>query len=142
MVETGGTPYLAYRHEMLPLKHILAQYAYFLRKVEKGKFKWGSKSAIQELERQLLLCVSTHHRGGDGGRGSDRSKSKSVSKKERKKYCLEFNRGTCSFNAGDEGKLNGVTVFKHHICKKCLVDDNTTVTTRRKSVIKNDSIAD
>ena len=34
---------LAYNHEILTLKEVLTQYASFVSKVEKGKFKWGNK---------------------------------------------------------------------------------------------------
>ena len=38
-----------YKYEVMSLKDVLAQYASFVSKVEKGKFKWGSKRDLQPL---------------------------------------------------------------------------------------------
>ena len=41
---------LAYSREFLPLPDILNQYACFISKIEKGKYRWGSKSAMALLD--------------------------------------------------------------------------------------------
>ena len=46
-------------------------------------------------------------------------------KDDRKKYCLDYNKGTCRMQGSHEGILSGVVVYKHHICKKCLIEDNS-----------------
>ena len=51
------------------------------------------------------------------------TKLKQPDRKEKKKYCLEYNKGTCSMHGPHEGFLNGVKVTKHHICKRCLMDE-------------------
>ena len=63
---------LAYKQEYLGREEILNQYANFIKKVEKGKFKWGSKSSIRSFEQQLLYCVSIEGRK-DKGKGGGNS---------------------------------------------------------------------
>ena len=55
--------------------------------------------------------------------GRNRDKVKCGNREERKKYCLDYNKGTCTLQGPHEGNLNGVSVMKHHICKRCLIDD-------------------
>ena len=124
---------LTYKHEVLPIGDILAQYASFVSKVEKGKFKWGSKSALSAFDQQLMsvALIRTSAEPTSGGaifRGREceqgRGKTKVMNgKDEKKKYCLEFNKGTCSLQGPHEGTLNGLTVMKYHICKRCLIED-------------------
>ena len=40
---------LAYKHEYLSREEVLNQYANFVRKVEKGKYKWGSEFHLAEI---------------------------------------------------------------------------------------------
>ena len=111
---------LAYKHEHLSRSDIIKQYTNFLRKVEKGVFRWGSKSALRTFDQQLLYNVSLE----------SKSKIKPQQKfknDERKKYCLDYNRGNCSMGASHEGKLNGAQVFKLHVCRWCLVNENKEV---------------
>ena len=114
---------LAYKAEHLTLQETLNQYVSFVRKVEKGKFKWGSKTAIKTFEQQLIYNISVEARkeakpkklltGGGSNKKFD----------DRKKYCLEYNRGSCAQTGPHEGKLNGITVQKLHICRRCLVEE-------------------
>ena len=46
---------LAYKHGQLSNKGTLALYACFIRKVEQGSYKWGSKSALQKIESSLMF---------------------------------------------------------------------------------------
>ena len=49
---------LAYKFEFISMKDVLALYSGFLGKIEKGKFKWGSKAAMRVFEQQLMYCVT------------------------------------------------------------------------------------
>ena len=106
---------LAYKAEHLPNDEILNQYVSFIRKVEKGKYKWGLKSHLRAFDQQLVYVVSVRVQ-----KIETRSRSKLQSFNDRKKYCQDFNKGVCKFTSGHEGKLNGLTVFKLHVCKLCL----------------------
>ena len=110
---------LAYKHEFLPLPDILSQYANFLQKVEKGKFRWGSKSDLVQFEQQLMYNVSIERsRVIDNRWDKDKRKGRGFQgKDERKKYCLDYNRGTCNLQSPHEGLINGAKVSKYHICK-------------------------
>ena len=109
---------LAYKHEFLSREEVINQYVNFINRVEKGKYRWGSKSDRQAFEQNLICSISIEARKSD-----KRKLSKSNAKfEERKKYCLDFNRGTCRFDKSHEGKINGQTYFKLHVCRKCLVD--------------------
>ena len=44
---------LAYSLDNLGAKQAAALYGNFIRKIEKGKFKWGSKSDVREFDRQV-----------------------------------------------------------------------------------------
>ena len=115
---------LAYKYEVLSLKDILVQYTGFISKVEKGKFKWGSRKDLNTFEQQLMYNISVSRVRSEPVKfKSDRVKSDRV-KDDRKKYCLEFNKGTCKLQGPHEGLLNSSTVLKYHICKKCLMDEN------------------
>ena len=120
---------LAYRSEVLPVKETLDLYSSFLRKVEKGKFRWGSKTAMRQFDQQLVFAISMENKREEWRlnyrrAGEDRKRGQGMHvKEERKKYCADFNRGECQFNSHHEGKLNGQLVMKFHISKKCLYDD-------------------
>ena len=115
---------LAYKQEVLSKDEILNQYANFVRRVEKGKYRWGSKSSLRSFEQQLLYCVSIEGRKdkqkSEWGIGK---RTKTDKFENRKKYCLEFNRGTCNMTGAHEGLLHGKTVLKQHICRKCLINE-------------------
>ena len=87
----------------------------FIGKIEKGRYRWGSKRDLHSFEQHLVLMISVEHRKHDRYVTSDRKMKKF---EERTKYCLEFNRGMCKFDRQHEGKINGQLVTKHHICKK------------------------
>ena len=53
---------LAYKHEHLPRQEIIKQYVNFIRKVEKGKFAWGSRTSLRTFEQQLLYNISLEAR--------------------------------------------------------------------------------
>ena len=113
---------LAYNREFLPLPDILNQYTCFISKIEKGKYRWGSKSAMALLDQQLMYNVSLER--GRGNRDiTARIRNKGGAKEECKKYCLDYNKGQCQLQGPHEGPLNGVMVLKHHICKKCLLEE-------------------
>ena len=46
---------LAHKHEYLSREDILNQYASFVSKVEKGKYKWGSDADVEKFEHQLVF---------------------------------------------------------------------------------------
>ena len=45
----------------MSLRDILAQYVSFVSKVEKGKFKWGSRRDLAAFEQQLIYAISLEH---------------------------------------------------------------------------------
>ena len=115
---------LAYRHEMIPIKEILAQYASFLSKIEKGKYKWGSKKDLANFEKQLMYSMSVERVKPESEKVVNKSKVKASGREEKKKYCLDYNVGTCVRDSPHEGQLKGNVVLKYHVCKKCLMDHN------------------
>ena len=114
---------LAYKHEYLEREEVLEQYKNFVKKIEKGKFKWGSKKDLQTFEQQLIYNISVNARKKDRWASNNRGQPKPGKWESRKKYCLEYNRGTCKLGDAHEGKINGQLVTKLHICKKCLVTE-------------------
>ena len=54
---------------------------------------------------------------------------KSSIKEDRKKYCLDYNKGNCKLSSPHEGLLNGIQVVKHHLCKRCLIDEGVEAST-------------
>ena len=106
------------------MKDVLMQYSSFISKVEKGKFKWGSKKDLTTFDQQLMYTISVERaRQEPSTVRSEKGKNKTMGKDDRKKYCLDYNKGTCKIQGPHEGLLNGVTVVKHHICKKCLMEE-------------------
>ena len=108
---------LAYKAEHLTREEIIQQNTNFIQKVEKGKFKWGSKNDLRAFEQQLVYNISVSSRRQEGkGKGKSNSKFN-----DRKKYCLDFNRGQCKHDKSHEGFITGQLHMKLHICKHCLV---------------------
>ena len=96
---------LAYKHEFLSREEILKQYANFVKKVEKGKFRWGSKSSIRCFEQQLLYNISIQSKKKQV---ITQGKNTSTNKDDnRKKYCLEFNRGQCEHDKASRRSSTG-----------------------------------
>ena len=58
---------LSYKAQYLSQSTVVERYAGFLRKVEKGKFGWGSETAIRELEENLRFRVFTSNAKVVGG---------------------------------------------------------------------------
>ena len=56
---------LAYKHEYLSQEEVLNKYASFIRKIEKGKFRWGSEAHLQRFEQQLVYTISIETRRSD-----------------------------------------------------------------------------
>ena len=110
---------LAYEAEHLNHSEVLSQYVSFVRKIERGKFKWGSRRDLRSFEQQLVYRISI-----DNKRLESKTKTK-PKLDDRTKYCLDYNRGICRYDQGHEGKLQGNTVFKMHICKQCLARDGS-----------------
>ena len=130
---------LAYKHEVMSLRDILSQYASFVSKVEKGRFRWGSKRDLAAFEQQLMYTISIDRNQKEQGgtsRTYDKLKGKPMGKEERKKYCLDYNKGLCKLQSPHEGSLNGVTVTKHHICKHCLIDEGVERNHPSKDCVK------
>ena len=92
---------LAYKHEYLTRTEIINQYKGFISRVEKGKYKWGSKRDLRHFEQHLVLTISIENRKSDKGWGHDRKQKKF---EERVKYCLDYNRGACKFDKQHEEK--------------------------------------
>ena len=99
---------LAYKSEFLSTSDIIALYANFLGKIEKGKFKWGCEHSLQAFEQQLVCNVSINNASGSRhainsvnmGKEDPRKQFKTfASVQERKKYCAEYIRGNCSLDA-------------------------------------------
>ena len=125
---------LAYKHEYLSREEVLNQYASFIRKVEKGKFKWGWDRDLQLFEQQLIYMISIK------ARKQDKTKfNKKVDKKweDKKKYCLDFNRGGCTFDDSHKGKLAVQIMWKLHVCRKCLFKDGNELRHPEKECTRN-----
>ena len=113
---------LAYRHQVIPLNEVLTQYAGFLSKIEKGKYKWGSKRDLSTFKQQLVYSVSMDMSRVSSVNTSAGQGGAKDSKEEKKKYCWEYNRSSCNLSSPHEGWLGNVKVMKYHLCKKCLMD--------------------
>ena len=101
------------------------QYVSFLRNIEKGKFKWGSKSNLRTFEQQLVHNISVGTRKNYLKlKSRHKFESEKTKFEERKKYCLDYNKGMCKLQLPHEGFLNGIQVLKFHICKRCLIDED------------------
>ena len=109
------------------------QYVNFVQKIERGKFKWGSKSDVRAFEHQLIYNISIEAtkrdkfktKGGGAGKVEDK-----------KRYCQDFNKGTCAQDKSHEGKLHGHSVFKLHVCRKCLMNDGLELKHTEKDCTK------
>ena len=73
------------------------------------------------FEQQLIYSISIENRMKDRQKVEKSVKWNKFD--DRKKYCLEFNRGSCEKTESHEGILQGQVVFKLHVCKHCLVQD-------------------
>ena len=124
---------LAYKHEYMSRAEVMNQYKGFMSKIEKGRYKWGSRRDLRDFEHHLILIISIENRKFEKGMGQDRKQKKLD---DRVKYCLDFNRGLCKLEKQHEGKINGQTVTKHHICRRCLVEDNREVAHAEKDCTK------
>ena len=125
---------LAYKHEYLSRPAILEAYTGFLKRIEKGKFRWGSKRDLREFEQKLLYALTVE---GRRGVKLEKGKDKLNRLEDRTKYCLDYNRGTCKLERQHEGKLGGQVVLKHHICRRCLVEDQVELYHAEKDCIKS-----
>ena len=88
----------------------ITQYTSFVHKVERGKFRWGSKSDLRLFEQQLVYAISVD------SKKSAAVKPRNTKLDDRKKYCLDFNRGKCKQSKSHEGLINGQPAFKLHVC--------------------------
>ena len=100
-------------------------YASFVSKVEKGKFKWGSTRDIVTFEQQLMYAISMEKNWGETMQRANGVVKSKVVREDRRKYCLDYNKGTCTLQGPHEGILNGVNVTKFHLCKQCLMEDGS-----------------
>ena len=75
---------LAYKHEYLSREEVLNQYASFVCKMEKGKFRWGSNRDLEKFEQQLVYNISIDSRKREKRTPNRRSKGR---KDDRKRYC-------------------------------------------------------
>ena len=82
---------LAYKCEVLLQADIIAQYANFIHKVEKGEFRWGSKSALRQFEQQLVYNMSVDRKKGDRDRrNEDKKRTKGVVEKRERNTVLNL----------------------------------------------------
>ena len=112
---------LAYKVQFLDNSVILERYAAFLRKIEKGKGKWGSEATLKDFDESLRFRAfnTVTDKGGKGGKKWEGVLVKGGGKI----YCLDFNRGKCAYPDSHEGWFNKVKVLKHHMCKVCWEKD-------------------
>ena len=76
---------------------------------------------MEKFEQQLVYSISIESKKRD--RYKIGKKGEGIKGDDRKKYCLDYNRGSCSFTDSHEGKLQGQLVWKLHVCKRCLVQE-------------------
>ena len=122
---------LAYKAQFLDRSALIYRYAGFLRKVEKGQHKWGSEDAPRELDEALRFKTFTSFKkpwSKSNDSGAKPSSSSDGNKSYGKKfYCLDYNKGTCSFGDSHEGRFNRATVWKIHMCRRCWEKDGKEV---------------
>ena len=106
---------LAYKLQILKVDMIIESYASFLRKVEKGTYKWGLEDNIRELENNLRFRVVTDmtvtgggsREGKVVGRKKMGEEGKSTvndgGEEHRLPYCADFNRGVNLQNRMKDG---------------------------------------
>ena len=132
---------LAYKHEDMSIKDVLTHYASFMSKVEKGKFKWGSRKDLVAFDQQLMYAISlerakTETRTISRSADTDKVRTRSMVREEKKKYCLDFNKGLCRLQSPHEGTLNGTNVLKYHLCKRCLLEEGIERTHPSKDCVR------
>ena len=122
--------HLAYKSIFLENKCILSQYATFLGKVEKGRFKWGSKKAIRHLDEKLrfrTLMTNLNTKEPEQGKFvkfKPREIDAGPARSSQKFYCNEYNKaGGCLYPGSHEGRFNKLLVTKTHMCRKCWEND-------------------
>lgn len=111
---------LAYHASYLEVDVLLDIYAMFIGSIEKGQLEWGSKRALERLEQSMILRTLSKQK-------SSKQEARALKKEKnfpRVIYCLDYNKNRCSENDSHEGKFNGQTVVKHHVCSRCLHMDN------------------
>lgn len=129
---------LTYFRNTLPQNIIIEVYKAVILKVEKGLFTWSSQLA-GKVEKILDRAVSRNKTKGiektrakEEGQNNNRNNLKEQNKREpglhttqgdKIIYCLEFNKNKCSKEQSHEGKFAGKDVWKHHICRVCLITD-------------------
>ena len=118
---------LAYRVQILDIQSIRDRYA-TLHKFEKGKMKWGSEAALRDLNEMLHLSAFTSlwkqaFKVGSSCKAGAASKVQGEGRTDtngnRKFYCANFSKGTCTFDASHEGTFNRRVVCKLHMCRSC-----------------------
>ena len=81
---------LAYNIDDLGARNVARLYGNFIRKIEKGKFKWGSRSAVREFLRQVNYKVCGAKRSTlDVNIKFRAEKGKFKGKEDKPFYCLD-----------------------------------------------------
>ena len=115
---------LAYKSQFLDVKVLLDVYAGFIRKVEKGLIEWGAQPPLRDLEENLRFRTFTAiSKAVDNKSDKQKSKFERSNRNDKKFYCLDFNRGKCTYPDSHDGFFNKKPIFKHHICKACWEKD-------------------
>lgn len=127
---------LAYFAQLLPQNSLLEVYKAIILKVEKGQYSWSEELTLK-VENMLDRAVSKNNAKRESERKVERDSGNKAGEKTDKKskkeigialkngekivYCADFNKGKCDKESSHEGKFSGRDVFKHHVCRNCLV---------------------
>lgn len=129
---------LAYFAQLLPQNSLLEVYKAVILKVEKGQYSWSEELTVK-VENMLDRAVSKNNAKRESEKKLERESNHKIGEKQDKKnkkefgvalkngekiiYCAEYNKGKCDKENSHEGKFGGRDVFKHHICRNCLMTD-------------------
>ena len=131
---------LCYHCAYLDISKLKAQYDATMKKVERGASTW-SVDLAEKLHMDLAFRASVINRESSGkevkvskndkkANSQDDFKTPSGKKQESKlpteikmHYCLDFNKGSCTFDDNHEGKFGNKEVTLFHLCCRCLLSE-------------------
>ena len=105
-------------------------YDSILKSVEHGEEEWSPRLAenlnrhyefrATAVLREKLNAAESNKDKAKGGTVKEVSEEGEEGGTEKLVYCMEFNKGTCTFAKSHVGKFRSKQVTKWHVCRTCL----------------------
>ena len=106
-------------------------YDSIMKSIEHGDEQWSTKladnlnnhyefRATVALREKLNASESSGAKTKTNPSSKDGAEEQEEGGSQRIIYCMEFNKGTCTFPKSHVGKFQGKQVTKWHICRNCL----------------------